>query len=139
MTEQDTFHSRDAHARPSLLIADDDPVVRATLSAHLAGDFDIIGVAKDATEAVALAATHRPDAALIDVEMPDGGARKAVPGIAARSPATRMVILSGDESRAIVLELLSAGAVAYRRKGLSGAELCRTLKDALVVPDWLRT
>jgi DNA-binding NarL/FixJ family response regulator len=138
MTAHETHHTGGEHARPRLLIADDDPVVRATLSAHLEREFDIIGLATNATEAVALAELHQPDAALIDVEMPDGGARDAVPRIAVRSPATRMVILSSDESRAVVLELVSAGAVAYLRKGLTGTELCRTLHDALLVtPDWL--
>ena len=138
MTAQENDHTAGVHARPSLLIADDDPVVRATLSAHLERDFEIVGLARNASEAVALAERHQPDAALIDVDMPDGGARDAVPRIAAGSPATRMVILSSDESRAIVLELLSAGAVAYRRKGLTGTELSRTLKDAMVAaPAWL--
>jgi DNA-binding NarL/FixJ family response regulator len=121
------------HARPTLLIADDDAFVRSALGYQLAGNFDVIAVAKSATEAIELAEKHRPDVALIDVEMPDGGAREAVPQIATRSPDTRMVILSGDESRQVVLELLSAGAVAYIRKGVTPAEISQTLTDALKV------
>jgi DNA-binding NarL/FixJ family response regulator len=119
--------------RPSLLIADDDAVVRSALSAQLEVDFHVIAVAENATEAIELAEKHRPDAALIDVEMPDGGAREAVPQIATRSPDTCMVILSGDESRDVVLELLSAGALAYVRKGVTGAEISKALSDALRV------
>ena len=117
--------------RPSLLIADDDHLVRSVLNAQLAGDFQVIGLAKTVTEAIELAAEHRPDAALIDVEMPEGGARKAVPQIVTRSPQTCIVILSGDETRDLVLELLNAGAMAYLRKGVPGAEISKTLKDAL--------
>jgi len=123
--------ARARDVRPTLLIADDDPVVRSTLGAQLAGDFDIVAVAEDAAEAVALAERHRPDAALIDVEMPKGGAREAVPGIVAGSPATSVVILSADESRPVVLELLAAGAIAYLRKGVSADQIARTLTDAL--------
>jgi DNA-binding NarL/FixJ family response regulator len=119
--------------RPSLLIADDDAVVRSALSAQHEVDFHVIAVAENATEAIELAEKHRPDAALIDVEMPDGGAREAVPQIATRSPDTCMVILSGDESRDVVLELLSAGALAYVRKGVTGAEISKALSDALRV------
>lgn len=43
------------------------------------------------------------------------------------------MILSGDESRRSVLELLGAGAVAYLRKGVAAAEICRTLREALTV------
>ncbi len=47
-----------------------------------------------------------------------------------------MVILSGDESRQVVLELLDAGAIAYMRKGVTGAKIAKTLTDALKVkPD----
>jgi len=119
--------------RPSLLIADDDPVVRFALSAQLEDSYRVVAVAADATEAIALAEEHRPDAALVDVEMPGGGAREAVPRIAACSPHTRMVILSGDESRGVVLELLGAGAMAYLRKGVSGDHISETLAGALRV------
>jgi DNA-binding NarL/FixJ family response regulator len=121
----------DRDLRPSLLIADDDPVMRSALSAQLKDSFRVVAVAENATEAIELAEQHRPAAALIDVDMPDGGAREAVPQIAKRSPDTRMVILSGDETRQMVLELLGAGAIAYVRKGVAGSELSKTLTEAL--------
>jgi DNA-binding NarL/FixJ family response regulator len=120
-------------ARPRLLIADDDAFVRSALISQLEANFDVIAVAENATQAIELAAEHQPDCALIDVVMPGGGAREAVPQITARSPDTRIVILSGDESRDVVLELLSAGAMAYMRKGVSAAELTKTVTDALRV------
>jgi DNA-binding NarL/FixJ family response regulator len=118
-------------ARPTLLIADDDVVTVAALSALLDRDFRLVATAGDALEAAALAEEHRPDAALIDVQMPEGGAREAVHMIVRRSPGTCLVILSGDESGDSVRELLSGGASAYLRKGLSGPEISRTLTDAL--------
>ena len=117
--------------RPSLLIADDDAVLRSVLGFQLDGDFRVVAVAENASDAIALAERHQPDAALLDVEMPGGGAREAVPQIAKRSPHTSIVILSADESRAGVLELLGAGATAYLRKGVPGPEIAKTLRDAL--------
>jgi DNA-binding NarL/FixJ family response regulator len=117
--------------RPSLLIADDDPVMRFALGSQLEGEFHVVAMAANTTEAIELASTHRPDAALIDVQMPDGGAREAVPHIATCSPGTCIVILSGDESRGSVLELLDAGAVAYLRKGATRGEISRTLLAAV--------
>lgn len=105
--------------------------MRSALCSQLQGDFRVVAVAENATQAVELAEEHRPDAALIDVEMPNGGAREAVPQIATRSPETCMVILSGDESREMVVELLNAGAIAYVRKGVTGAQICETLTAAL--------
>ena len=81
--------------RPTLLIADDDAIMRAALRSQLKDSFQIVAVGEDATEAIALAEQHQPDAALLDVEMPGGGARVAVPQIDACSPGTCIVILSG--------------------------------------------
>lgn len=117
--------------RPTLLIADDDPAVRSALGSQLGGTFRIVGVAEDATEAIELAAEHRPDAALLDVQMPGGGAREAVPQIATRSPETCMLVLSGDEADSSLVELLNAGAMVYIRKGKTGAEITQTVADAL--------
>ena len=121
----------EADVRPTLLIADDDAVVRTALSLQLASTFDVIGLAENASEAIDLAERHRPDAALIDVEMPNGGAVEAVPRIAAGSPRTCIVVLSGAESRQGVMDLFNAGAVAYIRKGVTGAHISRIVKEAL--------
>lgn len=120
-------NSSGADRRPRLLIADDDAVVRSALSMQLASVFDLVTPACDAAEAVALAAEHRPDVAIVDVEMPGGGGVEAARGIAACSPTTAIVALSVDESRAVVLEMLEAGAVTYVRKGVSGSQLVSTL------------
>ena len=117
--------------QPTLIIADDDPMMRSLLSTQLAGDFEVVAVAGDATEAIELAAEHRPDAALVDVEMPGGGGLEAVRQICERSPETCIVVLSGDESRDVVLDLLEAGAIAYKRKGVPGSEISQALIDSL--------
>ena len=115
------------HSRPRLLIADDDPVVQSLLGVTLGEDFDVVGVACDGEEAVALAKASQPDAALVDVEMPRGGGRRAVQGIAEVSPGTAIVLLSADESDAVVRELIQAGATAYRRKGAAPEVLAESL------------
>jgi DNA-binding NarL/FixJ family response regulator len=118
-------------SRPSVLIADDDPVTRSTLFSQLEGAFQVVAVAENAAEAAELAEQHQPDVALIDVQMPEGGAREAVPQITARSPGTCTVILSADMTREGVLELIKAGAMAYVRKPVTGTEITKALQDAL--------
>ena len=134
MNAESSVYGGSNDSRPTLLLADDDPIVRSALSSQL-GDagFNVIAAAHDAVQAIELAAEHQPDAALVDVEMPNGGAHAAVPEIATRSPDTCIVILSGDESPKMVVELLEAGAIAYVRKGVSGAQIAKTLADALQV------
>ncbi len=117
--------------RPRLLIADDDPVVRSVVSSQVANNFEIVGAAADTSEAIDLAREHHPDAALIDIDMPGGGGLEAVRQISVVSPATCMVILSADEIRDHVIELLIAGAVSYVRKGASGPQIVKTLTDSM--------
>jgi two-component system, NarL family, response regulator DesR len=119
--------------RPRLIIADDDLVITSLLSASLVGDFDVVGIAGDSEEAIALAGASQPDVALIDVEMPKGGAPRAVPGIVEVAPEVAIVVLSGDESDKLVRELIRAGAVAYSRKGIDPEDLVALLHNSIEV------
>ena len=124
-------------SRPSkrwrLIIADDDPVVRSMLSMSLQGAFEIVGVAADSDAAIELARTAQPDVALVDVEMPGGGGLPAIRGILGVSPATAIVVLSGDESDHVVRDLINAGAITYQRKGVPTQVLGETLVEAIAV------
>jgi DNA-binding NarL/FixJ family response regulator len=113
------------------MIADDDLVVTTLLRASLDRDFEIVGVAADGEAAIALAGASRPDAALIDVRMPKGGAERAVPGIVEVAPEVAIVVLSGDESETTARKLINAGAVAYCRKGVDPDELADLLIDSI--------
>lgn len=126
-----TSHRNETEPAPRLLIADDDPSVRSTLTLLLGHEFELVGAAADADEAIDLAADTLPNVALIDVVMPGGGGPAAVRGILAVSPATAMVALSSYESRAVVLEMIEAGATSYRRKGCPPELLIETLHRSI--------
>jgi DNA-binding NarL/FixJ family response regulator len=113
------------------MIADDDPVVQSLLDMSLSAEFDVIGLAADGEQAVALARDSQPDAALIDVEMPAGGGLRAVRGIHEVAPDTAIVVLSVDEADGVVRELMQAGAVAYLRKGVEPRALAEALVDSI--------
>jgi CheY-like chemotaxis protein len=119
--------------RPRLIIADDDPVVVAMLEGSLSGSFDVVGVAADSEEVIELARVKRPDAALVDVDMPKGGGLAAVKGILDVAPDTAIVVLSSDESDAVVRDLMEAGAIAYRRKGGAAQVLADSLTESIAV------
>lgn len=108
-----------------ILIADDEPALRdaiASLLAHEDG-LVLVGEAGDADQAIELAATSRPDVAIVDVSMPAGGGARAAREIIRLSPDTRVIALSAYEDRPTVLEMLRAGAVGYLVKGTTGEDL----------------
>jgi len=119
--------------RPRLVIADDDPVAQSMLGMSLGREFEIVGVAADGEEAVELARVNQPDAALLDVVMPKGGGLRAVCGIHAVAPDTAIVMLSGDKSHGMVRELMQAGAIAYRRKGVAPYVLAEALTESIKI------
>jgi CheY-like chemotaxis protein len=118
---------------PRLVIADDDPVVQTMLSMALGNAFEVVGTADDSEQAVDLARASQPDAALIDVVMPKGGGLRAVLGILEVAPATAIVVLSGYKADGVVNELIQAGAIAYRRKGVAPSVLAQALSDSIKV------
>lgn len=132
-------HAPGGRRLPTLLIADDDPIVRALLSAHLADDFDLVASGRDADEAIMLAAEHEPDIAIVDVQMPAGGGLRATQEIHARTPATAIVVLSADEADTMVRTIIAAGAITYIRKGALDGELVLTLRQSIEAHARLRS
>lgn len=116
---------RTALATVSVLIADDDDLVRAMLGDLVRHDsqLSLAGTAVDAIEAIALAKTTAPDVALVDVDMPGGGGCEATRLIRTWSPGTKVVALSGSGSREAVMGMLAAGASGYLLKGAPDEEI----------------
>ena len=80
----------------SIVIADDQPLVRSGLRMILAGeaDFEVVGEAADGAAAVALVTSVIPDVALLDVQMPGTDGLEAMIAIAAAGVSTRVLMLT---------------------------------------------
>ena len=115
-----------------VLIAEDDSGARAALAQLIESEpsLILIGQAADAAQAIQLAATHRPDVALIDVRMPLGGGARATREIRLCSPDTRVLALSFHEDRETVLEMIRAGAEGYLVKGGSPREIIEAIHSS---------
>jgi DNA-binding NarL/FixJ family response regulator len=117
----------------TVLVADDDTMVRAALADALSQhpDVDVVAVAGDAAEAVRRACELRPDVAILDVRMPGGGP-EAARGIRLHSPATRIIAHSAFDDVASSNAMLAAGAGEYIVKG---AGVRRILGSVLAAAD----
>lgn len=107
-----------------IILADDHPIFRdgLTQSIEETGVFEVVGVGGSADEAIALAAEHRPDLALLDLSMPGGGISAAA-CISKAGTAGAIAMLTVSEDSADVTAALQAGASGYVLKGVSAAEL----------------
>jgi DNA-binding NarL/FixJ family response regulator len=104
-----------APARPApvrVLVADDNPVVRAGLTALLSGrdDITVVAEAADGREAYEAAARHRPDVVLLDVRMPGVDGLAALPHLARIAP---VLMLTYSDEPETVQEALRRGAGGY--------------------------
>jgi DNA-binding NarL/FixJ family response regulator len=130
-----------------VLLADDQPLMRAGLRALIDAQADMAVVAEASTgrEAVELARRHRPQVVLMDVRMPDGDGLQATRELLrdASLAGTRVVMLTTFELEEYVLDALRAGASGFLLKGIEPADLVQAVRtvaagDALLAPSVTR-
>lgn len=117
--------------KPRLLIAEGDAEARASLAGELSACFEVVGLAEDADQAVALAVSERPEVALIDAHMTGGGGVYATREMARLCPGVAICALFTDELEHEVIDILLAGAITYIRRASPPAYLERTLLECL--------
>ncbi|WP_415947905.1 response regulator [Streptomyces sp. KLOTTS4A1] len=112
-----------------IVIADDNPVVRAGLTALLDGraDLQVVAEAVDGRQAIAAVQRHRPDVVLLDVRMPGVDGISALPHLAGIAP---VLMLTYSSESAIVQEALRLGASGYLVHGEFTADrLAEAVRD----------
>jgi DNA-binding NarL/FixJ family response regulator len=115
-----------------VLIADDHRLMREGTAALLASDerVEVVGLAADGGEAIALAERRRPDVALLDLNMPGVGGIEACAAIRRRSPQTEVMILTVSEQEPDLYASLRVGAAGYLLKDIAPAELIEAVLAA---------
>jgi len=108
-----------------ILIADDHAVVREGTRQILEQepDLNVVAEAGDGEEAVKLAASCKPDVAIIDVAMPKVDGIEATRQIKTLYPTIAVLILTAYDDDQFVFSLLEAGAAGYLLKSVRGREL----------------
>ncbi|MCK2219477.1 response regulator transcription factor [Actinomadura sp. ATCC 31491] len=125
----------------TVLIADDQALVRAGFRALLSRSRDIRVTAEAATgdEAVRAALRERPDVVLMDIHMPGLDGLTAAERVLAALPATRVVVVTTFDTDEHVFRALRVGAAGFLTKEVRGEELRAAVRtvaagDALLAP-----
>jgi NarL family two-component system response regulator LiaR len=113
-----------------VVLADDHAIVRKGICEFLEedGEITVVAEAADGREAVRLAGEHRPNVAVLDVQMPGINGIEATRQIKASYPDVRVLILTAYDDDPYVFALLGVGADGYVLKNTDADELVRAVK-----------
>jgi DNA-binding NarL/FixJ family response regulator len=118
-------------ARIRCVIADDHEMLRYGVRRLLqdAPDFEVVGEARDAAEALKLVIEHRPDLVLLDISMPGMSAFEAGRLVDEHCAATRIVYLTMHEDQEYIQQALRSGASGYLLKDTPALQLLEALRE----------
>jgi DNA-binding NarL/FixJ family response regulator len=128
-----------------VLIADDQPLMRAAFEMTLRpeGDIEVVGEAADGREAIEQARLLHPDVILMDIRMPELDGVEATRILTGEGMATKILILTTFDIDEYVLEALRAGASGFLLKDIRADELVQAIRvvadgDTLLAPSVTR-
>jgi DNA-binding NarL/FixJ family response regulator len=114
-----------------VIIADDQRVVREglTMLLGLIPDVEVVAIAADGEQAVALAVHHRPDIVLMDLNMPRCDGIEATRRVSQQAEGVHVIALTTYADNNSVLEALRAGARGYLTKDAGSEDIRRALEQ----------
>ena len=113
-----------------IVVVDDHPIVRQGLVATLDDepDFEVVGAASSAEEAMGLVQRQRPEVILLDLELPGTSGVEAIPRLRETSPTTRILVFTAYDTDERVLSAVRAGAGGYLLKGAAVTEIASAIR-----------
>lgn len=133
MTTQDPTIPFEMGAMHTVVIADDHPLIRASVVSLLenAADLKVVGAVGTADEALRLTATERPDIVVLDINMPGVDAYQAAGEVRQIHAETKVLFLTAHESDTAIERANAAGAVGFVSKFDDPNEVVTAIREAL--------
>ncbi|MEY2228823.1 MULTISPECIES: response regulator transcription factor [Streptomyces] len=115
-----------------VVIADDEPLIRAGIRMILtsAPDIEVVAEAANGKEAVDLARSHAPDVMLLDIQMPVMDGLSALGELRRAVPEVRALILTTFGEKENVLRALGEGGAGFLLKDSAPGELIGAVRAA---------
>ena len=118
--------SPQSDARPiRVFLLDDHEVVRRGLKdlLEIEGEFEVVGEASTAAEALARVPAVRPQVAVLDVRLPDGDGVTVCRELRSRLPELACLMLTSFSDDEALFDAIIAGAAGYLLKQVGGTDL----------------
>ena len=118
-----------------IVIVDDHAIVREGLrSALQRNSYEVVAEAASVKEAMAQIAHSNPDAALIDLNLPDGNGLEIITWVRTISPTMGLVILTMNDEDEFLISAMKAGASAYINKSAPISDVIAALALSVQAP-----
>lgn len=116
-----------------VLLVDDHPVVRESLALRIAQepDLEVCAAVGSRAEAITAVQHHRPDLAVVDMNLPDGHGLDLIKDVHACAPNVRMLVFSMHDEHLYGERALRAGAQGYVMKSESPDAVIAAMRDVL--------
>jgi len=113
-----------------ILLVDDHEVVRLGLKSLLARhpQFDVVGEASTAREAIEMVGNTRPDVVVMDIRLPGTSGIEVCEEVVSRYPETRVIMLTSYAEDEMLFSAIRAGASGYILKQIGGEDLVRAIE-----------
>jgi DNA-binding NarL/FixJ family response regulator len=115
-----------------VLVADDEPLIRAGIRMILtsADDIAVVAEAANGREALDLARAHAVDVVLLDIQMPVMDGLTALAELPRAAPGAHALILTTFGERENVLRAVAAGGAGFLLKDTAPGELIQAVRAA---------
>jgi DNA-binding NarL/FixJ family response regulator len=124
-----------------VVLADDQPLVRAALRMAItdAADIEVVGEAGTGSEAVEVAERQRPDVVVMDIRMPGLNGIEATRRITQAAASTHVIVLTTFDHDDHVYGALRAGAAGFLVKDMALDDILAAIRvvaagDGLIAP-----
>ena len=113
-----------------VLLAEDEELIREALTGLLEreSDIEVVATAADGRQAIDRALAHRPDVAVVDLQMPVLNGIDVIVELGRQLPACAGVILTGHGRPHVLRQTLTSGARGFLAKGAPGAALADVVR-----------
>lgn len=119
------------HPQIRVLLADDHAVVRAGIRQFLerSGDIQVVAEADDGEMARELIRAHRPDVAILDIQMPKASGIEVTRWVRSSFQDVGVLVLTTYDDDPYVIAVLQAGANGYILKTATPLDLIQAVRD----------
>ncbi len=117
----------------SILIIDDDPLIRKTLSTHFSKDGFEVFMAENGREGLEKYEENFPDMVILDIRLPDIDGLESLKRIKAKNRKALVIIITAYDDMKTTVEAIKSGAFEYLVKPLDFVEMDMAIEKAFQV------